>query len=122
MRYWLLTLSLRMYKATGFLRSCSPLRGTPSAVGTQGVAHRAGDVGAPQRAAAAPGLALTLVLQALLVLLGVFGGRLRLRLPLLPGEGIEDGAAPAPWCGELPHGSAGKGHGAVVRERWDGMG
>lgn len=31
--YQLRTLSLRMYRATGFLRSCSPLRGMPSAVG-----------------------------------------------------------------------------------------
>lgn len=124
-RYRPLTLSLRMYKATGFLRSCSPLRGMPSAAWRQGVAYRTGGVGVPQLAAA-PGPALTLVLQAFLVLLGVFGGWLRLRLPFLPGEGMVDGAAPAlrwgQWgdCLRLSRGRA-----QCCREGevgWSGMG
>lgn len=82
-----LTLSLRMYKATGFLRSCSPLRGMPSAVWKQGAAHHAGSIGVPPARRPHPRPALTLVLQALLILLRVVGGRLCLGLSLLPGRG-----------------------------------
>lgn len=53
----------------------------------EGAAHHARSIGAPQPTAAMPRLALTLVLQALLVLLGVVRGWLCLCLSLLPGKG-----------------------------------